>query len=151
MEGDKLQELAFLASIVNSSDDAIISKTLDGMVTSWNPAAEKIFGYAAKEVIGKPIAILIPPLLQEEGKKIIEQIRGGKVVDHYETGRIRKDGKVIAVSLIISPIKDTAGKIIGASKILRDITDRKKTEADFTSDNEQLSATLRKAADYNDA
>jgi PAS domain S-box-containing protein len=151
VEERKLQELAFLASIVNSSDDAIVGKTLDGMVTSWNPAAEKIFGYSAKEVIGKPISILIPVHLQKEEDEIIEKIRHGKSVDHYETKRIKKDGNIIDVSLIISPIRDSSGNIVGASKILRDTSNRKKTERDLTYANEQLSRSLKEAADYKHA
>lgn len=142
IENRKIEELAFLASIVNSSDDAIIGKTLDGIITSWNPAAEKVFGYSSKEVTGKSISILIPLHLQKEEKKILEQIRSGKVVDHYETKRIRKDGKIIDVSLIISPIRDSQGNIIGASKILRDITDLKKAEEKLAIREEYFRHTL---------
>lgn len=151
IEEGKLQELAFLASIVNSSDDAIIGKTLDGKITSWNPAAALIFGYSAKEIIGKPISVLIPVHLRKEEAEIIENIRHGKSVDHYETKRIKKDGSIIDVSLNISPILDSSGNIIGASKILRDITDRKKKEADLVHVNEQLNVSLKEAADYKHA
>src|SRR5213075_1306011 len=99
MEKKKLHEHAFLASIVNSSDDAIIGKTLEGIITSWNPSAKRVFGYSSKEAIGKNISILIPPHLQKEENEIIENIRAGKSVDHYETERIKKDGKTIYVSL----------------------------------------------------
>lgn len=116
------------SSIVNSSEDAILSKTLDGEITSWNPGAEEVFGYSAAEIIGKNISVLIPPNLRDEEKKIIEKIRNGKYVNHYETERVRKDGKTIRVSLTISPIKDSCGNVIGASNISRDITERIKLE-----------------------
>jgi PAS domain S-box-containing protein len=151
IEEKKLHELAFLASIINSSDDAIIGKTLDGIVTSWNPAAEKIFGYAPKEVIGKPVSILIPVDLQKEEREIIKKIKHGKSIDHYETKRLKKDGCVIDVLLTISPIRDSSGNIVGAAKILRDITARKKTEGDLIHVNEQLNVSLKEAADYKHA
>jgi PAS domain S-box-containing protein len=128
-ERKKLEERQELfASIINSSDDAILSKTLDGIITSWNPGAEKIFGYSSDEIIGKHISVLIPSYLQNEENKIIQKIQHGKTIDHYETERIRKDGEIINVSLTISPIKDSFGNIVGASKISRDITDRKEAE-----------------------
>ena len=137
-EKEKLEEKqALFASIVNSSDDAILSKNLDGIIMTWNYGAEKIFGYSPKEIIGKHISILVPPDLQNEESEIIEKTRNGEVVNHYETERIRKDGKPIYVSITISPIKDSLGNIIGASKISRDITQRKKTE-------EQLSENIKK-------
>jgi len=145
---EERKELAFLASIINSSDDAILSKTLDGIITSWNPGAEKVFGYAAEEAIGKSVSMLIPRYLQKEENKIIGEIRKGEVVDHYETERIRKDGKIIDVSLIISPIKDSIGNIIGASKILRDVTDRKKAREDIVRVNEELETRLKEVSDY---
>src|SRR6185369_9913656 len=114
--------------MVNLSDDAILSKDLNGIITSWNLGAKKVFGYSPKEIIGKPISILIPKHLQKEEKEIIKKIRRGKRINHYETTRIRKDGKVIDVSITISPVKDSSGKIIGASKISSDITERKKAE-----------------------
>jgi PAS domain S-box-containing protein len=119
----------FLAAIVSSADDGIISKNLNGIVTSWNPGAEKIFGYTAEEMIGKPIALLIPLDHHDEEPQILEQIRRGNRIEHYETQRIRKDGRVIDVSLTVSPIKDKIGRLIGASKIVRDITERKHFEA----------------------
>jgi PAS domain S-box-containing protein len=118
-----------LASIIGSCDDAIVSKDLDGIITSWNSGAERIFGYPAEEVIGKPITILIPPDYQKEEAAIIERIRRGQRVEHYETVRQRKHGSLIDVSLTISPIRNTQGKVIGASKIARDITERKRNEA----------------------
>jgi PAS domain S-box-containing protein len=119
---------AHLAAIVKSSDDAIVSKNLDGIITSWNKGAEKVFGYTAEEVIGKPITILIPPHLLDEEKEIIRRIRKGVQVNHYNTVRRRKDGSHINVFLTVSPIQDEAGTIIGASKIARDITERVRTE-----------------------
>jgi PAS domain S-box-containing protein len=118
-----------LAAIVESSDDAIISKNLDGIITSWNAGAEHIFGYLAEEIIGKPITILIPPDHQKEEEGIIERIRSGRRVEHYETVRQCKHGSLIDVSLTISPVRNARGKIIGASKIACDIMERKRSEA----------------------
>ncbi|MDT4951933.1 MAG: hypothetical protein QOJ02_71, partial [Acidobacteriota bacterium] len=119
-----------LAAIVASSDDAIISKTLEGIITSWNAGAQRTFGYAAEEAIGRPITILIPPDRLDEESQIIERLRRGESVRHFETVRLTKDGREINVSLAISPIKDAAAQIIGASKIARDITERKRAEAE---------------------
>ena len=112
----------YLASIVDSSDDAIIGKTLDGVVTSWNNAAEVIFGYTGSEMIGRPITLLHPPDRVEEAAMILDRLTRGERISHYETARLRKDGREIAVSLTISPILGAGGTIIGASKIVRDIT-----------------------------
>ena len=117
-----------LAAIVESSDDAIISKTLEGVITSWNGGAERLFGYTAEEVIGKSVTLLIPPSQIDEEPTILEKLRRGERIDHYETVRVRKDGTVLHVSLTVSPIKDGVGTIIGASKIARDITQRKREE-----------------------
>jgi len=119
---------SMLASIVEFSDDAVIGKTLNGITTSWNPGAEKVYGYSADEVTGKPISILIPPGHFDEMPKILERIKQGETIKHYESVRMRKDSREIDVSLTISPIKDAAGRIIGASTIARDITDRKLME-----------------------
>ncbi len=118
-----------IASIVESSDDAIISKDLNGIIASWNKGAERIFGYAAEEVVGKPVTILIPPDRHDEEPAILERIRRGERVDHYETVRVRKHGSRVDISLTISPVRNVEGKIIGASKIARDITERKRSEA----------------------
>jgi PAS domain S-box-containing protein len=118
----------WLPAIVESADDAIISKTLDGIITSWNQAAERIFGYKAEEVIGKPILILIPPELQSEETEILRRIRHGERIEHFETIRMRKDGARLHISLAVSPIKTPDGTIIGASKIARDITEQKAIE-----------------------
>lgn len=115
---------ALFAAIVDSSDDAIISKNLDGIITSWNRGAQAIFGYTAEEVIGKHISIIIPPSKLDEETMIIGKIRRGEPINHFETTRITKDGKEKAISLTVSPVKDARGKIEGASKIARDITDK---------------------------
>ncbi|HWA89428.1 MAG TPA: PAS domain S-box protein [Rhizomicrobium sp.] len=117
-----------LASIVESSEDIILSKTLDGVVTSWNGAAERIFGYTAEEMIGRSIAAIVPPDLWNEEKNILRRIRDGEQVKNYETRRRRKDGGLVEVSLTISPLRDAAGNIVGASKIGRDVSERKKAE-----------------------
>ena len=113
-----------LASIVDSSDDAIIGKTLDGVITTWNKSAERIYGYRAEEIIGRSVSLLIPPGLPNEMDEIMDRIRIGERVDHYETRRRRKDGATIAISLTVSPIYNASGKVVGASAIARDITDR---------------------------
>ena len=122
------QELQRFASIIESSDDAIISKSLDGVIASWNNGAQRIFGYTAAEVIGKPINILIPPDRDNEEPAILAQVRRGERIDHYETVRIRKDGSRVDISLTVSPVKTPEGKIIGASKIARDISERKRSQ-----------------------
>ncbi len=118
-----------LASIVESSDDAIVSKDLSGIIKTWNTAAERLFGYLAEEVVGKSITILIPPDRENEEPAILERLSRGERIDHYETIRRRKDGTLIDVSLTVSPVRNRAGKVIGASKIVRDITERKRKEA----------------------
>jgi PAS domain S-box-containing protein len=120
---------AWLAAIVDSSDDAIVSKNLESIVRSWNAGAERLFGYTAAEMIGHSITRIIPPELIDEETTILATLRRGERVDHFETVRVAKDGRRIDVSLTISPIKDTTGRVIGASKIARDITRRKEIEA----------------------
>jgi PAS domain S-box-containing protein len=117
-----------LASIVEFSDDAIVSKDLDGVIISWNRGAERLFGYRADEVIGKPIAILIPVDRLDEETEILDRIGRGERIDHYETLRRRKDGSLIEISLTISPVKNADGRIVGASKIARDITERRRAQ-----------------------
>ncbi len=117
-----------LAAVVESSGDAIIGKDLNGIINAWNRGAEKIYGYSASEMIGKPMLILFPPDRVDEEPDILARIRRGESVDHFETTRVRKDGTVIDVSVTISPIRDAGGRIVGASKIARDITERKRTE-----------------------
>lgn len=114
-----------LAAIVENSDDAIISKNLDGVITSWNPGAEKLFGFTAEEMIGETITRIIPPDKLNEEPKIIEQLKAGQRVDHFQTKRLTKDGKLLDISLTISPVKDMQGKVVGASKIARDISQQR--------------------------
>jgi PAS domain S-box-containing protein len=124
------RDVLLLGAIVGSSDDAIISKDLDGVITSWNKSAERLFGYTAAEAIGQPVAtLLIPEDRQNEEPEILNRLRRGERVDHFETVRRRKDGTLLDISLTISPVKDAEGKIIGASKIARDISERKRAEA----------------------
>ncbi len=117
-----------LAAIVESSDDAIIGKNLDGIISSWNGGAERLFGYTAEEAIGQHITLIIPPDRIAEESMILERLRRGQRVDHFETIRMRKDRTSINISLTISPIKDTSGRVVGASKVARDITERMRTE-----------------------
>jgi PAS domain S-box-containing protein len=119
-----------LAAIVESSDDAIVGETLDGIITSWNHAAERIFGYTAAEIVGKPVSLLMPPEHSEDLHLILDRIRRGEPVGHFETQRRARDGRVIDVSLGVSPIRDAQGAIIGAAKVARDITERKRAETE---------------------
>jgi PAS domain S-box-containing protein len=117
-----------LAAIVESSDDAIVSKDLKGIVTSWNPSAERMFGYTAAEMIGRPITTIIPPELRDDETRILTTISRGERIEHFETVRMRKNGEQLEVSLTVSPVRDETGRIVGAAKIARDITQRKKAE-----------------------
>ena len=117
-----------LAAIVESSDDIIISESLDGTITSWNKAAERIFGYTAEEAVGKGISLLIPPDHLDDIPHILDRIRRGQRVEQYETQRKAKDGHIVDVSVTVSPIRDAAGNLVGASKVARDITERKRAE-----------------------
>jgi PAS domain S-box-containing protein len=132
------QQLRWLASIVESSDDAIISKNLDGIITTWNSGAERVFGYSAEEAIGQPITIVIPRDRQDEERTILTRIRRGERIDHFETVRQRKHGSLIVVSLTVSPVKNAEGKIVGASKSARDITEQKRAQ-------EQIASLAREA------
>jgi PAS domain S-box-containing protein len=134
------QASARLAAIVASSDDSIVSKDLNGIITSWNESAERLFGYTADEVLGRPVTILIPPDRLNEEPHILNRLRRGDRVDHFETVRMRKDGSLVDISLTISPVKDSLGRVIGASKIARDVTDRKRTEAALRDAHEQLAS-----------
>jgi len=134
------QRLRWLASIVESSDDAIVSKNLDGVITSWNISAERIFGYSASEAIGQPITLVIPQDRRSEEREILTRLRRGERIDHFETVRQRKNGSLIVVSLTVSPVKDANGKVVGASKIARDITEQKK--------NQELIVTLAREAEH---
>ncbi len=117
-----------LAAIVESSDDAIISKNIDGIIMSWNRGAERVLGYTAEEAIGRHISLIIPPERTDDSVHILAQIRRGERVDHYETKRRAKDGRILDISLTVSPVRDASGKIVGASKVARDITDRRRAE-----------------------
>jgi two-component system cell cycle sensor histidine kinase/response regulator CckA len=127
-----------LGAIVESSDDAILGKTLDGIITSWNKGAEKIYGYVENEVIGQPISILVPTDRQDEAPQILGRLARGEAVDHYETVRRRKDGQEIQISLTISPIRNLAGRITGASSIARDVTERKRVERELLESEERF-------------
>jgi len=137
-----------LAAIVQFSDDAIISKDLNGIIMSWNDSARRIFGYAAEEVIGRPITILIPPDRLDEETQILASMRRGDPVHHYETIRRCKDGKLVEVALSISPIKDGEGKVVGASKIARDITERKRAEKELKEAHEEVLSASRAKDDF---
>jgi PAS domain S-box-containing protein len=132
------------AAIVESSDDAIIGKDLNGRIISWNPAAERLFGYRAAEAIGQPINLIIPPDLQTEELIILDRLRHGEPIDHFETVRVARDGRRIPVSLTISTIRDAAGAIVGASKIARDITERNEAEAKRRDQDRELLVLTRR-------
>ncbi len=122
---------ALLSAIIASSEDAIISKDLNGVVRTWNQSAERIFGYTAEEIVGKPITVLFPPDRLDEEPEILERLQRGERVDHFQTVRVRKDGAPVAVSVTISPIHDAQGKVVGASKIARDISQNAELEGRF--------------------
>jgi PAS domain S-box-containing protein len=136
----------WLSAIIESADDAIISKTLDGVITSWNKGAERIFGYTAEEAVGKPVVMLIPEDHQDEEPAILSRLRRGERVEHYETVRVRKDGTPVDISLTVSPIRGPDGIIIGASKIARDISDRKRIEEALRSREEELTDFIENSA-----
>ena len=130
LHGD--EAIARLAAIVNSADDAIVSKTLDGVITSWNRAAQAMFGWTAAEAVGQRITLIIPRERWHEEDEVLARVRKGESIDHFDTVRVRKSGERIDVSLTVSPVKDARGRIIGASKIARDVSDRKRAEAERT-------------------
>lgn len=123
-----MEKLLHWAAIIESSDDAIISKSIDGYITSWNKGAQRLYGYTAEEIIGQPVSILMPPSKKDDFPFIMKQLHEGKRIEHYETERMTKDGRILHVSLTVSPIRDSQGNIIGASKIARDITERIENE-----------------------
>lgn len=137
--------LAYLAAVVNTSADAIVSKSLDGTVTSWNASAERIFGYTAGEIVGKNIRLLIPADLHAEEDEILAKLRAGIHIEHYETVRVAKDGRQLDVSLSISPIKDQTGRIVGAAKIARDITARKQAEEVLAATNAKFESVFNQS------
>ncbi|MCA1566043.1 MAG: PAS domain S-box protein [Acidobacteria bacterium] len=137
------KESAWLNAIIESADDAIISKTLDGIITSWNDGASRIFGYSAEEVIGKPVVILIPPDHLDEEPNILARILRGERIEHYETVRVRKEGTLVDISLTVSPIRGADGRIIGTSKIARDISGRKRAEAELREQREVIETVNR--------
>jgi PAS domain S-box-containing protein len=142
---ESAKRLGELAAIVASSDDVILSKDLNGTITSWNDAATRVFGYSPEEMIGASILKLIPEHLHSDEKTIIENIRAGRRIEHFETVRLTKDGRLIEVSLTVSPIKDEEGRVIGASKILRDVSSRRRIEQSLLQA-EKIAATGRMAA-----
>src|SRR5271170_1865946 len=142
---ENAKRLGELAAIIESSDDVILSKDLDGTIKSWNDAAARLFGYSSEEMIGASILKLIPEHLHSDEKTIIESIRAGRRIEHFETVRLAKDGRLIDVSLSVSPIKDKEGRVIGASKILRDVSGRKRMEQSLLQA-EKIAATGRMAA-----
>src|SRR5947207_3108570 len=137
---------AHLAAIVESSEDAIVSKTLDGTVLTWNAGAERLYGYSAAELVGRNMTILLPPDRPEEEDEILAGIRRGERVQHRDTLRLRKDGQLIHVSVTISPIRDRTGAITGASHVARDITERKQSEEEIRESEATLRAYLESAA-----
>jgi PAS domain S-box-containing protein len=147
LEHEKANQLLtarLLASIVESSNDAIVGKSLTGVIQSWNAAAERLFGYPAAEAVGKHISLVIPPERISEEDEILARLRSGQRIEHFETERVRSDGQRILVSLTISPIKDEAGNVVGASKIVRDITDRRRAE----SDREKFATLVESSTDF---
>jgi PAS domain S-box-containing protein len=122
------QRLRWIGSVVDSSDDAIVSKNLDGIISSWNKGAERLFGYAAEEAIGQPITMIIPQDRLDEERHILTRIRRGERIDHFETIRQRRNGSLVAISLTVSPVKNSEGKIVGASKVARDVTEQKRNQ-----------------------
>jgi len=147
--GHKRSEAALeqLAAIVQSSDDAIIGKTLEGIILSWNSSAERIYGYSSAEVIGRHISILLPPNRPDEVSQLLKRIGRGERVDHYESVRIRKDGQLIHISLMISPVRDTTGKIVGASTIARDISGHKRVEEALRKSEERYRTLFQESRD----
>jgi PAS domain S-box-containing protein len=145
--GGSMPAEAYLAAIVESSDDAIIAKNLDGIIQAWNAAAERLFGYTAAEVIGRSIRMLVPADRQQEEDEILEYIRRGERVDHFETVRLTKDGRLIDLSLTVSPVRDASGAMIGVSKTARDITERKRAAAALAAQQEWFRVTLASIGD----
>ncbi|HEX4267965.1 MAG TPA: ATP-binding protein [Steroidobacteraceae bacterium] len=148
---EQAEALAQVAAIVENSDDAIIGKTLDGVIRSWNTGAQRLFGYSAAEAIGKSVTILIPPELLDEEQRILATLRRGERIEHYETLRLTKDRRRVHISLTVSPVRDESGAIIGASKIARDITDRKRAEILLREAHTDLQSRIAELARFNAA
>jgi PAS domain S-box-containing protein len=145
------RSLAHLAAIVESSQDAIIGKTLDGLIQSWNTGAQRLFGYTPEEAIGKSITLIVPPELLDEERRILATLRRGERIEHFETTRVTKHGRRVDISLTISPVRDSSGAIIGASKIARDITDRKRAERLLLEAHTDLQSRIAELARFNAA
>lgn len=144
IERKRSEELS-LTAIVQASDDAIIGKTLDGTIASWNKGAEKIYGYKAEEIVGRPISVLVPPGKPDELPGIMKQLRRGQHIESYETTRVHKDGHLIDIALTVSPVKDEAGKVVGASAIARDISKHKQAEEALRLSEERFRVALKGA------
>ena len=145
---DDVVQLARLAAIVESSDDAIVSKSLDGRIQSWNAGAARIFGHTAEEAVGQSITLIIPPELHAEERQILQKVRRGERVEHFDTIRVTKDGRRIAISLTVSPIRDAKGVIVGASKIARDISERRQAEEALQKSQEALREADRRKDEF---
>ena len=141
------EALSTLAAIIESSDDAIFSKTLDGRVLSWNAGAERLYGYSAHEMIGRPIHTLVPPERRQEWEEIMQQLTEGHHLEHFETVRSRKDGRRIDVSITVSPVRDADGKIIGAATVARDITEHKQMQKQLRASEQHFRALIEKSSD----
>lgn len=139
-----LEKLFYLAAIVDSTGEAIFSQNMDGIITTWNAGARQLFGYTEAEAVGSPVFIIIPESLRAATQEILENLRGGKLIEHFETVRVRKDGVAVDVYLTISPIKNAEGQLMGASSIAYDITERKRIEDERTKMIQQLNETLSK-------
>ncbi len=148
VDGEHLLAAQRLAAIVESSDDAIVSKDLTGVITSWNAGAERVFGYSAEEMVGRSIAVLVPENRPDEEASILRRLRAGDRIDHYETVRVRKDGMPIDVSVTISPIRDADGRVVGASKVARDITHEKALRTELERRVEELAASDRRKDEF---
>ena len=145
------RSLADMAAIVESSDDAIIAKTLDGIIRSWNSGAQRLFGYSPAEAIGKHITLIVPRHLLDEEQRILATLRRGERIEHYETTRVTKDGRPVEISLTVSPVRDETGAVIGASKIARDITERKRAERLLREAHADLQSRIAELARFNSA
>ncbi|MGH7436477.1 MAG: PAS domain-containing protein, partial [Polyangiaceae bacterium] len=144
---ERADAAAFSEAVIGSSDDAIITKDLEGIIHSWNPGAQRIFGYEAEEIVGRPVTTLIPPEHQDEETRILEHLRKGERIEHFETVRLAKGGRRIDISLTVSPVRGLLGEIIGASKVARDISERKRSQESIAAERERLHRTLQSIGD----